>query len=472
MTVPTQHPAATPPGWSALFRGGRAPVTTTLAAGVVLHSVNVFLATTILPSVIDDIGGEDVYAWATTVFMFASVIGSTTAAALLAARGPRASYRLAALVLGVGTLVCALAPTMPVLLVGRAAQGLGGGVLFALSYSMVRSTFEEALWPRALALVSAMWGVSTLVGPALGGAFAQLDAWRGAFWVLVPLIGFFAVWGAGRLPASTGEQTRPEVPWVSVGLLGAAVLVISAASISAALWVNLAGLAAAVVLLAAWLRQERHATRRLLPATVFGADGRLRLVYLTMTLLVVTSTVEIFVPYFGQTLQGLEPLAAGYLAAMMSAGWTAGSLAFSGALRRRGAVIAIAPGVTVVGMLVLVATVPNRTTDALTIGVVAFGLFLLGWGIGMAWPHLVTTVLQLAPDDAGLAGASATTVQLVTTALGSAIAGAVVNVAGFTDPDRTVDAARALFLVFLVTPVLAIVTAGVVRRGLLRGRSG
>ncbi|MFC9759505.1 MFS transporter [Streptomyces sp. NPDC056921] len=207
-TVVRGEPNTSEAGWAALFGREHGPVAVTLAAGVALHAVNVYLATTIMPSVVDDIGGSSLYAWATTIFVFASVLGS--AAADLGARGPRASYRFAALLLAAGTTVCVLAPNMLVLLAGRLVQGLGGGLLFALSYAMVRITLHDALWPRAMALVSAMWGVATLVGPALGGICAQLGAWRNAFWVLVPFLLFFGLWGGRCACQREGRVDRPR----------------------------------------------------------------------------------------------------------------------------------------------------------------------------------------------------------------------------------------------------------------------
>ncbi|MDR3083800.1 MAG: MFS transporter, partial [Streptomyces sp.] len=162
MTVTSSKPNAPAAGWAALFGREHGPVAVTLAAGVALHAVNVYLAATVMPSVVDDIGGSSLYAWATTIFVFASVLGSAAAAAVLGARGPRASSRFAALLRAAGTTACALAPNMLVLLAGRLVQGLGGGLLFALSYAIVRISLHEALWPRAMALVSAMWGVATL----------------------------------------------------------------------------------------------------------------------------------------------------------------------------------------------------------------------------------------------------------------------------------------------------------------------
>ena len=114
--------------WLDLFRGANALRVLVLAAGVALHAINLYLTTTILPSVVDDIGGVAFYAWNTTLFIVASITGAAVAAQVIQHAGPRGAYLLGAAVFGGGSALCALAPAMPVLLAGRVLQGLGGGV--------------------------------------------------------------------------------------------------------------------------------------------------------------------------------------------------------------------------------------------------------------------------------------------------------------------------------------------------------
>ena len=162
------------PGWGALLSGRNAIRSLTLAGGVALHATNVFIATTIMPSVVKDIGGLPFYAWSTTAFVVASILGSSLSTKLLRVAGPRGAYASAALLFAFGALICAIAPAMPVFLLGRFLQGCGGGLLLAFAYAMIRLVFPESLWPRAITIVSGMWGVATLLGPAIGGAFAEL----------------------------------------------------------------------------------------------------------------------------------------------------------------------------------------------------------------------------------------------------------------------------------------------------------
>lgn len=157
-------------GWADLLSGANGVRSLALAGGVVLHAINVYIATTILPSVVKDIGGLDYYAWNTTLFVAASILGSALSARWLTGMGPRGAYMAATLVFAGGALICAFAPSMAVMLTGRLIQGLGGGLLFALSYAMIRLVFAQALWPRAMALVSGMWGWPPWSVPPSGGS--------------------------------------------------------------------------------------------------------------------------------------------------------------------------------------------------------------------------------------------------------------------------------------------------------------
>src|SRR5690606_21896991 len=129
------------------------------------------------------------------------------------------------------------------LLLGRSAQGLGGGLLLGLSYSAVRIVFEERLWSRAMVLVSSMWGVATLSGPAIGGIFAEAGHWRLAFWSVLPIAAMLALLVVTQVPGQDrGGGDGVKAPLGRISLLAVSVLVVSVASLSQ-YWVwNIAGI--------------------------------------------------------------------------------------------------------------------------------------------------------------------------------------------------------------------------------------
>jgi MFS family permease len=132
-------------GWAALVSGRNAVYSIILAGGVTLHAVNIYIVTTILPSVVGDIGGLEYYAWSTTLFVVASILGAALSSRLLDRAGPGRAYAAATALFVAGALICAAAPAFPVLLAGRFVQGLGGGLLYALAYAVIRLVYPEVL---------------------------------------------------------------------------------------------------------------------------------------------------------------------------------------------------------------------------------------------------------------------------------------------------------------------------------------
>ncbi|WDG39918.1 MFS transporter [Pseudomonas synxantha] len=446
-------------GWSALLLGKNGLRSAALAGGVALHAINVYLVTTILPSVVADIGGLDYYAWNTTLFVVASIIGSVLSTKCLTALGARAAYVWAGVIFAIGSGVCSLAPDMAVMILGRTIQGLGGGLLFALPYAMIRLVFAEPLWPRAMALISGMWGAATLIGPAVGGIFAEYDAWRAAFWALIPVTALFMVLAWALLPKKSADTSRPVgVPWAQLVLLSAVVLAISVGSIKPEAIYSVLGLAVGFLLLYLVYRVEARSTWRLMPKGGLAARGALLPLYVSMSLMVIGMTSEVFVPYFLQVLHLQTPLLAGYISALMAAGWTLGALYSSGlksttALRA----IGIAPFFIFAGLVLAFVFVPRFDPSLLNVAGVCAGMLAVGAGIGLAWPHLLTRVLEsVAEDEKELAGASITTVQLIATAIGAALAGMIVNLGGFSSPGGVAGASSAAAWLFGVYAALSL----------------
>ncbi|WGS54676.1 MFS transporter [Paraburkholderia sp. D15] len=457
---------STAPSWGDLLTGSNGWRILALAGGVALHATDVYIATTILPSVVHEIGGLELYAWNTTLFVVASILGSVLSMPLLAKLGARSAYFVALAVFAVGSVVCASAPSMPWMLVGRTLQGFGGGILLALSYALIRVVFDESLWPRAMGFVSGMWGVATLCGPALGGVFAQLGDWRLAFWVLLPVVAVLAAIIHREVDGkrtSASDVAAGPTPLLKVSVLGASALVISLATLSERMLWNAAGVVAGfgLVWLLARLERKDNAAR-LLPSGSYSIRTRIGRLYACLSLLGIGITSEIFVPYFLQTIHGRSPLEAGYLTALMAAGWSAGSMFSAGrspAVARR--LSRVGPLIEALGLGALAWLMPMAGLLDSTGGELALCVALasVGFGLGIGWPFLLTCVFSAArPGEENLASLSITTIQLFSMAVGSALAGLVANGAGLTTLAALPGAQHTalwLFATFALAPLIA-----------------
>jgi MFS family permease len=453
--------------WRALLSPPFLGTSTLLAGGVALYATNEFLTVSLLPSAIAEIGGERLFAWVTTLYLVGSVVAAATVNAMLLRVGARWSFLLGLAAFGVGSTVCAAAPEMGVLLAGRTLQGAAGGLLAGLGYALITTTLPRVLWTRASALVSAMWGVATVVGPAAGGLFAQFGLWRWAFGAMAILSVVMAVLVPLVLPAGHADSDHAasavKVPVWSVLLLSTAALTVSIAQVPTSIPLTAGLLVLSALLIVAFVFVDRRMPVKVLPPSMFG-PGPLKWIYLALAVLMVSAMVDMYVPLFGQRLAHLVPVAAGFLGAALAVGW-AGAELLSASLKSRNAVnrvVVAAPLVIAVGLVLAAVTQVDNAPVALVV-TWAVALTITGAGIGAGWPHLSAWAMQCVDQKEGAAaGAAINTIEVIAGAFGAGLAGVVVNSA----EGDVVIAARALFAVFAAVGVLGALASRRAARGL------
>ena len=257
---------------------------------------------------------------------------------MLTKLGPRWAYVGGLGVFGVGSVLCAVAPSMEFLLLGRVVQGAAGGLLAGLGYAVINSALPQSLWTKASALVSAMWGVGTLVGPAAGGLFAQFGSWRWAFGLLALLTAAMAALVPFALPGRTAGADRPaadRIPVWSLLLLGAAALGDQRRGHPAQRRGDRAASSSlGVVLVAVFLVVDRRTSASVLPPMAFR-PGPLKWIYLTLGVLMAATMADMYVPLFGQRLATWcrWPLASS--ASRWPSGWTISEIISASLTRTR-----------------------------------------------------------------------------------------------------------------------------------------
>src|SRR5690606_7592517 len=188
---------------------------------------------------------------------------------------------------------------------------------------------------------------------------------------------------------------------------------------------------AAVIAVIVTIAIERRAEARLLPAGTISLSSPLARVYLIMLMLLVTVCSDIYIPYFLQVLHGVSPLVSGYLVALLALGWTVAAFATAGLKGRRANRVIVAGALMealATALLVVTLARHNPASGLVLLAVATLFIFLMGFGIGMGWAHLVTHVLHLAPaGETDKASAAITTMQALGAAFGAALAGIIVN---------------------------------------------
>jgi MFS family permease len=461
------------PSWPALLAPRLVLPLGVLLGGVLLHSMNVLVTATLLPSIVADIGGANLMSWPTTAFVASSIFAATGTGIVSSAVGNRRAFCGGAVIYAAGAIWCALAPSIGFVIAGRFIQGLGGGLLSALAYVLVRTIFPEGLWPRVFGLFAGVWSVSVPVGPLLGGLFAGYGNWRGAFFAVTGVGFLLGVAALLILPAKAEDDdaTQRRFPLLRVVLICAAIALLALASVLTGPAIKSAFIVAAIGAFLLMLRIDRRAARALLPSDAFclrsptGAG-----LWIVLLLSVAYSPLAIYVPLFLQRLHGLNPLAAGYMVAEASLAWTVSALAVASLTDKWPTRLIVAgPLAMSVGLFGVAVVMGPGPIVALLLPIA-----LIGAGIGVSWAFILQHVMSGAKDgEENIAAASVATVQQAGIAFGAAMAGLVANASGFGAGLNSGSVLRAAFwvpIVFVAAP-LAASTIGM-RLNSVAGRSG
>ena len=418
---------------------------------------------TILPALVGELGGLDLYGWAFSAFWLTNIIGITLAGTDADRRGPARALAAGTVLFAAGMLVSGVATGMPMVIAGRAIQGFGSGALGSVVYATIARAYPASTTPRMIALVSSAWIVPGLVGPALAGLAADVVGWRWVFLAIVPpvlvlgLALYVQLSGLGPV-ARAGEPPRSD----RRRALDALMLAVGSTLVLAALGSGNALLAVVLAAGGGWL--ALRALRHLLPpGSLRLAPGRPSVVICIFAIAFAFFGTEAFVPLAvvdvrggSVTLGGLALSAAAVTWALAS--WLQDRAAQAG-LRRTlvvsgagfiSAGIVIAAGVLLPGVSVLVA---------------AAGWTVAGLGMGLAYSMLALLMLETAdPGEAGFSSAALQLMFTLGTAFGAGVGGAIVAVS----EAGVLALAPAIGIVFglmLVMSLLSIAVAGRVPSG-------
>jgi len=238
-----------------------------LTIGLIMTVVGVafeaLAVATTLPATTRDLGGIALYGWAFSAFMLTNLIGITIAGAEADRHGPARPYIVGVLLFALGLTIAGTAPAMIVLILGRAVQGFGAGVISSVAYVAIGRGYSESARPRMLAVLSSAWVIAALVGPALAGFLADHVGWRWVFLVNLP-IGLGATVAAARLLREARDPAQRWPDWLGTVLLAAGVGLLALGLVRADAWgwgggrtvACLGGAVAALALVAA--RSARH----------------------------------------------------------------------------------------------------------------------------------------------------------------------------------------------------------------------
>ncbi|MEP7090966.1 MAG: MDR family MFS transporter [Nocardioidaceae bacterium] len=411
------------------FRSERGPVLIAVMLSTALVALDQTIVATAVPSIVHDLGGFSQFPWLFSVYLLAQAATVPVYGKLADqfGRKPLMYYGIGMFLLG--SVVCGLAWSMPVLIAARALQGLGAGAVQPIGMTMIGDLYTLRERAKVQGYVASVWGISSVIGPTFGGAFSQLLSWRFIFWVNIPLC-LVAAWMLRRF-AERVERGRVRVDYAGAVLLTLATTLVVLGLLEGGQswawsgWQTPAIFATAVLLLIAFVLVERVVEQPILPLWVF-ASGTLRTTSaLSMLVGGLLLGLSSYVPTLGQEVIGSSAIVSGFALAALTLGWpvaaaTSGRLYLSIGFRATGL---LGVGLAVAGSLVLVVLDTGGSLWHVAVGCVLIG-FGMGW---IAAPALVVAQSSVAWGQRGVATATNMFARSFGSAVGVAVFGAMVN---------------------------------------------
>ncbi|HKA12476.1 MAG TPA: MFS transporter, partial [Candidatus Dormibacteraeota bacterium] len=309
-------PQSLPPRWRSLVGEGLLSTTLGLCLVEMTAGLQTLLVATVLPRAVRDIGGIELYGLVFSGYMLAGIVSIPASGADADRHGPaRPLFRYSSYFL-VGTVMAALAPSMPLLVIARLIQGYGGGAMYSLAYGVVPRVYPTHLRPKMLSLLSGVWVVTGLLGPPLGALLANTVGWRWAIAVAIPTL----LLGYGVLTARI-RHIPPENASRRQRLSGAVILMVGSAGFLAGLstggWGWVAALGGLALALPAVNQLIPPAMRRGLFGNALVLSFGLNMSFFTM---------DSFLPLMLTSVRGTSLATAGAAVTAAAISWFPGSL--------------------------------------------------------------------------------------------------------------------------------------------------
>ena len=362
---------------------------------ILLASLDQTIVATALPTIVGDLGGLQHLSWVVTAYLLASTVTGPIYGKLGDLYGRKVVLQTAIVIFLVGSALCGIAQGMTELIAFRALQGLGAGGLMVTTIAVVGDIIPPRDRGKYQGLFGAVFGVSTVIGPLLGGFFVDNLSWRWIFYVNLPL-GALALFVIGVVFHSRAEHVRHAIDYLGAATLAgglACIVLFTSLGGTTEPWGSVQSIALiviGVVLLVVFLLVERRAQEPILPLELF----RNRTFAVTSAIgfiigLALFGSIT-YLPLFLQVVKGMSPTRSGLQLTPMMAGLLVTSIAAGRTISRFGRYRPfpiVGTAVMIVGMVLLARlNVHSSTTTA------ALDMLVLGLGLGMVMQVLVLAV--------------------------------------------------------------------------------
>ena len=398
-------------------------------AGIFLAALDQTVVGTALPRIVTDLHGNDVYTWAFTSYLVTATVSGPLYGKLSDLFGRRPLFVLGVAVFLFGSLLSGISQTMWQFIAFRGLQGLGAGALFPISLAIIGDIFSPSERGKYQGFFGAVFGLSSIIGPAIGGILTDTVGWHWIFFVNIPIgvVVLFVIWRV--LPVHRPEGVDRHIDYLGAAVFVAALvpILIGLTNKQAGAWTDpqVGGLVAIGLALAAvfvWVESRAH--EPIVPLSLF----RIRAFTASVTAMFLAAmgffTAVVFLPRWFQVVAGASATESGYQILPLLLGLIVSAVASGQIVARTGRYKAMIAGALVLlalGLLLMTNLRPDTPRPLLWLW-----MLVTGFGIGPAFGVFTLVVQNSVPvEELGTGTSSLTLFQQVGGTVGLALTGSM-----------------------------------------------
>ncbi len=416
-----------------LSRRAKFEILAAVMLGLFLGALDQTIVGTALPRIVTDLGGNDYYTWVVTAYLLTSTITVPFYGMLSDLYGRKPMLIIGISLFLAGSALSGISQAMWQLILFRGIQGLGAGALFPISLAVIGDLFTPAERGKYQGLFGAVFGISFLVGPALGGFLTDVISWHWVFYVNLP-IGFVSLYVIWRLLPNVkrpGATHDFDILGGLVFIVGISMLLIGLTNKQTGEWTDasVGGLIAlSLAILAVFVAIEARAKEPIVPLDLFRNRTYASSIATTFLVSFGFFAATLFLPRWYQVVQGSSATASGYQMFPLLLGLI-GSSIISGQVvartRRYKALVIVAIATMTVGLLLMTQLRANTQLPLLWAW-----MFVAGVGLGPTMAVFTIIVQNAVPfAKLGVATSNLTFFRQIGGSVGLAIAGTVFGTA-------------------------------------------
>lgn len=388
------------------------------------------IVSTAMPAIAGDLGGFTLYSWVFSAYLLMHTVTVLIYGKLSDLYGRKPVINIGITVFLIGSLLCGFAESMSMLVIFRLIQGFGSGAVTSIATTIVGDIYTKEERAKIQGFLSSVWGISAILGPALGGILVSYVSWKFVFWLNIPL-GILSMTGITLFLHETIEKKKHKIDFAGAFYLTVSVtalmiaLVEGGTSWSWLSWQSLGLLLLSMIVFVVFYYQEKRAAEPMMPFSIW----RIRSIFIaniaSLTTGIMLIGISSFLPAFVQGVMERSPIEAGFSLTTMSIGWpiastVAGSLLLKAGFRTTSL---LGGAALIAGSVIFVILTPEAGPL-----MAAIGSFFIGVGMGLTSTTFIVSIQSTVNwSNRGVATASNSFMRNLGNTIAAALLGGILN---------------------------------------------